>query len=104
MGARDFGVANLGLPWWREDVAALGRMEVGIRSHYPDIEKSKFRDKLVYCLTVDVPCYEARYVTVFSTHATRLLVFRYSPTDLPGLVTGTMTVVYVCGTLMIHQI
>lgn len=74
----------MGLPWWREDVAALGRMEAGIRSHYPDIEKSKLRNRLVYCLNVDVPCYEARHITiVFDARYTPagVQVFADGPTE-----------------------
>jgi hypothetical protein len=54
----------LGLPWWREDVAAVVRMQTGVHECYPDIEKSKSRGRLTYTLHLEVPCYEKRCVTV----------------------------------------
>ena len=54
----------MGLPWWREDVAAVVRMQTGVHECYPDIEKSKSRGRLTYTLYLEVPCYEKRCVTV----------------------------------------
>jgi hypothetical protein len=52
------------LPWWREDVAAVVRMQAGVRARYPGIVKLKRRMSLTYALDVEVPCYEMRCVTV----------------------------------------
>lgn len=52
------------LPWWREDVGAVLRMQASLKARHHGIEKRRSRGSLTYVLDLEVPCYETRRVTI----------------------------------------
>lgn len=79
-------LGNLKVPWWRRDVAALGRMEAGLRSLYPEISISRFKNRLVYELDLEVETYETRHVCIVfkaENPASIVDVFAGGPTESP---------------------
>jgi hypothetical protein len=71
------------LPWWREDVSAVLRMQAELKARHPRIEKRKLWNTLTYVLDLEVPCYETRRVTIIfgARHAAAgVRVFADGPT------------------------
>ena len=79
-------LGNLKAPWWRRDVAALGRMEAGLRTLYPEISISRLKNRLVYELDLEIETYETRRIRiVFKAEelASLVDVFADGPTGSP---------------------
>jgi hypothetical protein len=73
-------------PWWRRDVAALGRMEAGLRTLYPEISISRFKNRLVYELDLEIETYETRRIRIVfnaGEPAAFVNVFADGPTESP---------------------